>query len=131
MLFFFFKTDCATSAFALPFVERIHRLAAEGRFRVLGISQDPPEATAAWFSSQGATFASAFDPEPWPASAACGLATVPAFFLVSENGDILDRAIGFDRRRLEEFARIACGTSERPYSGLFAPGEAVPALRPG
>jgi peroxiredoxin len=131
-LFFFFKTDCPTSVFSLPFVERIHRLAADGgAFRVVGVSQDPPEITIPWLSRLGAALTVAYDPEPWRASAACGLASVPVFFLVSEKGDILDLAVGFDRRRLEGFARRACQKSSRPYPGLFESNEAVPELRPG
>jgi hypothetical protein len=127
----FFHTDCATSEMSWPYLERIRRLAAGGPLRLLAVSQDGVAETRRFNGRARAAVETLFDPPPWRASEALGLAGVPAFFLVGADGRIRERADGFDRAKMEEFAARAAALAGRETAALFSPGESVPAIRPG
>ena len=114
-----------------PHLERIRRLADGGGLRVVPVSQDGPDETAAFHRRTGLEADTLFDPEPWEASAALGLSSVPAFFLVGEDGVIRETALGFQKQKMEAFAARAAALGGRPYRGLYPPGETVPDVRPG
>lgn len=130
-LYVVFKTTCPTCALAWPFLERIRRTAEGGRLRVVGISQDDPEATRGFEERLGARVAAAYDAPPYPASEALGVSTVPTFFRVAPDGTVAETVIGFDRARLDAFSKRAADLAGRPASPLFRPGENVPAIKPG
>ena len=127
----FFHTDCATSEMSLPYLERIRRRAAGGRLRVIAVSQDGPTDTERLLSRFGAEVETLFDPPPWPASRSLGLVGVPVFFLVGEDGRIKERAVGFEKAKMEAFAARAAALADRRPEPLFLPGDSVPAIRPG
>ena len=130
-LYVVFKTTCPTCALTWPFLERIRRTADGGRLRVVGISQDDPEATHGFEKRLGTRVAAAYDSPPWPASEALGVSTVPTFFRVAPDGTVAETVIGFDRERLEALARRAADLAGRPPVPLFRPDENVPAIKPG
>src|SRR5260370_877758 len=78
-----------------------------GSLRLLAISQDDPEATRRFSHDLGVSLTTLYDAEPWAASEAVGLTTVPAFFLVGSDGNVRDAVIGFQRHKMEEFAALA------------------------
>jgi len=126
-----FKTTCPTCAFAWPYLERIRTLARGGRLSVLAVSQDEPRTTEAFYAELGVSLPTAYDPEPWPASAALSLTTVPTFLLVGADRTLRDTAVGFQKHKMEAFAAEAARLAGRPAPGLFSPGERVPAIKPG
>ena len=56
---------------------------------------------------------------------------MPTFFRVGPDGTIVETAVGFDRARMEGFAREAAELAGRAPSTLCGPGESVPAVKPG
>ena len=130
-LYVVFKTSCPTCALAWPYLERIGRAARGGRLRVLGISQDDPSETRDFERRVGARVDAAYDAAPWPASEALGVSTVPTFLRVASDGTVAETVIGFDRARLEAFAKRAADLAGRPPAPLFRPDEKVPAIKPG
>lgn len=98
---------------------------------MLAVSQDDPETTARFYRDLGIAIPTLYDPEPWAASEALGLESVPTFFVVEPNGVVRGAAIGFQRGKMEEFAGLADRLAGRPAEALFAPGENVPAIKPG
>jgi peroxiredoxin len=130
-LFAFFKTTCPTTEMAWPYLERIRRLADGGGLQVLPVSQDDPAETASFHRRTGFSGTALYDPPPWNASRALGLASVPAFFLVGTDGRIRDAATGFQKQKMEEFAARAAEAAGRSFTGFYSPEEIVPDVRPG
>ncbi len=130
-LYAFFKTTCPTCEFAWPYLERIRQTAKGGKLSVLAVSQDDPEATSKFNEKLGVRVETLYDPAPWKASEAVGMKDVPTLFLVRSDGTIEDVLVGFQKRKMEEFARYAAELAGRKYQGLFRPGEAVPEIKPG
>jgi len=130
-LYAFFKTTCPTCGLAWPYLDRIRALAAGGRLSVLAVSQDDAEATARFYDELGVALPTLYDPEPWVASEKLGLESVPTFLLVGSDGVLRDRAVGFQRSKMEEFAGRAASLAGRPAPALFLPGDDVPAIKPG
>jgi hypothetical protein len=126
-----FKTTCPTSEFAWPYLERIHDLARGGLLSVLAVSQDDPQTTEVFYAKLGVSLPTAYDLDPWSASTALGLTTVPTFLLVGSDRTLRDAAVGFQKHKMESFAAEAARLAGRPASSLFSPGEPVPAIKPG
>lgn len=130
-LYVFFKTTCPTCALTWPYLDRIRRAGDGGSLRVLGVSQDAPATTAAFGQRLGTRVETAYDAEPWPASDALGLSTVPTLLRVGADGIVAETVEGFDRARLEGFARRAAESAGRPPAPLFRPDDPAPAVKPG
>jgi peroxiredoxin len=131
-LYGFFKTTCPTSELAWPYFERIRRL-ADGALPVVAVSQDGPVETAEFNRRLGVRVPTLFDPEPWNASEALGLDNVPTFFLVDEEGRIVDTVVGFQRRKLAELGARAAERAgrEEDDAAVFRAGDHAPELKPG
>ena len=130
-LFAFFHTDCATSEVTLPFVARLSEIGAGRGLTVVAVSQDDPASTAAFRERLGFDLPILYDPPPWRASRALGLASVPTFVAVRDDGRVERLVVGLQRERLESFAERAAALAGRPSRPLFRPDENVPAIRPG
>ena len=130
-LYAFFKTTCPTCAFAWPYLDRLRNLAAGGALTILAVSQDDRAATDAFNARLGVRVRTLYDPEPWEASAALGIATVPTFVSVDAGGGVADAASGFQRHKMEEFAARAARASGRTSPALFSADEIIPAIKPG
>jgi peroxiredoxin len=129
-LYVAFKTTCPTCALTWPYLERVRR-ASEGGMRVVGISQDPPEATREFQARHGADLEIAYDPEPWKASQALGLTSVPTVLRVGADGIVAESFEGWDRERMRALARRGAALAGREGVELLRPGEDVAAIRPG
>lgn len=130
-LYAVFKTTCPTCALTWPYLDRIRAAASGGGLSVVGVSQDDPGATRAFGEQAGARVATAYDAAPWPASEALGVEIVPTLFRVRPDGVVAETVVGFDRARLEGFARRAAELAGRAASPLFRADEKVPAIKPG
>jgi len=130
-LYGFFKTTCPTCEFAWPFLDRIRRRAQGGPLSVVAVSQDSPDDAARFAEELNVAITTLYDPEPWSASETLGLDSVPTFFLVDADGRVREAVVGFQRDKMEELAGVASETGGRPASALFAPGEKIPAIKPG
>jgi peroxiredoxin len=130
-LYGFFKTTCPTCEFAWPYLDRIRERAVGGTLSVMAVSQDDAEASATFSKDLGIAIATLYDPEPWRASETLGLDSVPTFFLVGPDRIVRDTIVGFQRDKMEELAGLAARLAGRPAAAFFAPGENVPAIKPG
>jgi peroxiredoxin len=134
VLLVFFKDDCPTSRFTLPFVQRIHEaLAASGGrgAAVYGISQDDAGTSRAAADSLGLTFPILIDGPGCPVSSRYGLTAVPTSVLVGGDGKVLRAFVGFSRKEIEACAREMAEAAGAPPPKVFAEGEKVPETRPG
>jgi peroxiredoxin len=129
-LYGFFKTTCPTCEFAWPYLDRI-RERADGTLSVMAVSQDDPENAKRFSEDLGIAIPTLYDPEPWRASESLGLEIVPTFFLVGPDRIVRDTFVGFQRDKMEELAGLAARLAGRPATAFFAPGENVPAIKPG
>jgi peroxiredoxin len=130
-LYAFFHTECPTSEMAIPFLERLQSI-GEGRgLTVFAVSQDDPADTAAFRRRLGIAIETLYDPRPWKASSALGLASVPTFVSVGRAGRVEKVVLGLQKERLEAYAEQAAVLAGRPSRPFFRPDENVPAIRPG
>jgi len=123
-----FKTTCPTCALTWPFLERLR---ADGGLPIVAVSQDDPASTRAFSERLAPRLDTAFDPEPWPASRALGIQSVPTLFRIGRDGSVAETVVGFDRARMEGFARRAAELAGRPHRPLFRDDENVPPVKPG
>src|SRR5262245_7252448 len=130
-LYVVFKTTCPTCELTWPFLERIRSVSDGGGLSVVAISQDDASATRAFGERLRTRLATAYDAEPWPASAALGVETVPTLFRVDAGGRVVETVVGFDRARMEGLSRRAAELAGRPPAPLFRPDEKVPGIKPG
>ncbi len=130
-LYAVFKTTCPVCEFTWPFLERIRQRTEGEGLRILAVSQDDPGQTAAFHERLGVHLATAFDREPWSASDALGVTTVPTLFRVGPTGTVEETIVGFDRAGMEGLSRRAAALSGRPATPLFRADEHVPAIKPG
>jgi peroxiredoxin len=131
ILYAIFKTTCPVCELTWPFLERIRQRAEGKGLQILAVSQDDPGKTAAFHKRLGVHLTTAFDPEPWAASDALGVTTVPTLFRVGPTGMIEETIVGFDRALMEGLSRSAAALSGRPATPLFRAEEHVPAIKPG
>ena len=88
-----FKTTCPTCELAWPYLERIRRISDDSMkagkavgLSVVAIAQDDPAKSRAFADRLGTRLETAYDPNPWKASDALGVTTVPTLFRVGGNG---------------------------------------------
>jgi hypothetical protein len=92
--------------------------------------QDPPERAEAFAREYRSTFPSVSDTEPYDASNAYGVRTVPTLFVI-ENGAVSDVVESWDREgwnRVAAHLGSATGGSSAPVS---TEGDGLPPFRPG
>jgi thiol-disulfide isomerase/thioredoxin len=124
----FFKSTCPTCATALPFVRALHEQAPPG-FRVVGIAQDEEPAAQALAEVLGLAFPIGLESVPWQVSASYGLVTVPTFFLVDGEGEVLVTSPGLARDELRAIGRRAAEAGGEPIDPILDPE--LPAFVPG
>jgi len=128
----FFKISCPTCQFTFPFLERMHETYGGNGFTFVGISQNDATDTREFAREFGIKFPLLVDDErTFTASNEYGITNVPSIFLISQDGRILERSVGFAKRDLEDMAREAARVTNRPAVPLFKPGEVIPDRKPG
>ena len=127
----FFKISCPTCQFTFPFLQRIHDAYGSAHATLVAISQDDAADTAEFCQEYGVKFTALLDEDGYPVSNRYGITNVPSIFLISTDGKIQERAVGFARAEIEamgiEFARA----NHRPATPVFRPTEIVPNTKPG
>ena len=128
----FFKVNCPTCQFTFPFLERMYETYGGDGFTLLGVSQNDPADTREFAREFGVKFPLLIDDEStYTASNEYGITNVPSVFLISQDGKIVERSVGFAKRDLENMAQEAARATNRPAAALFKPGEVVPDHKPG
>src|SRR6201981_261974 len=127
-----FKLNCPTCQLTFPFLERMYETYGNDGFTFLGISQNNPDDTREFAREYGVKFPLLIDDEnTFTASNEYGITNVPSVFLISQDGKIMERSVGFAKQHLENMAKEAALSTKRPVTPLFKPGEVVPTHKPG
>jgi hypothetical protein len=125
----FYKVTCSVSQMAAPKAET---LAASYPGSVIGVGEDPPEALRAFAEQFGApALRSVPDLEPFSASDAYGIDSVPTMFLVGVEGNIDDVVQSWDR---EGYNRVSARLAEltgSAYVEISNESDGLPAFKPG
>jgi len=119
-LLVFFETDCPTCQLALPY---LNALAKDG-VQVIGISQNDESGTRSFVQQMGISYpveldrglklSRAFDPQ-----------SVPAFYLLDENGTVVRSFVGFDKTGLNDLAQLL------GHAAIAPQNDGAPAWKPG
>lgn len=129
----FFKTNCPVCQLAFPYLERIYKAYGKnGKFTLVGISQNDAAETEAFNRRFGITFPALLDDtRKYPASNAYGLTNVPSIFMVSSDGEVEFSSVGWSKQDFEELNRRLAEISGAAPAPLFHSGEQVPDSKPG
>jgi peroxiredoxin len=128
----FFKISCPTCQFTFPFLERMYETYGNSNFTLLGISQNDARDTREFGQEFGVKFPLLVDDEDsFTVSNEYGITNVPSIFLISQDGKIQERSVGFGKRDLENIAKEAARVTGKAAAPLFKPGEVVPEHKPG
>lgn len=127
----FFKVNCPTCQFTLPFAERIHSAYSGAKFTVWGVSQNNASESREFMAHYGVDFPVLIDDSGYSASNKYGLTNVPSLFLISPDGKVQISSVGFTKADMETMAAEAARASGKPVAPLFKPGEIVPDHKPG
>jgi peroxiredoxin len=119
-LLVFFETDCPTCQLALPYFNAL----AGDSVQVIALSQDDEARTREFVRGMGIVYpveldrglklSRAFDPQ-----------SVPATFLLDENGAVMRSLVGFDKAGLNDLA------SALGHPPIAPPDDGAPAWKPG
>ena len=127
----FFKVSCPVCQFTFPFLERLYRRYGSGDVAFLGVSQDNAADSHDFARQFGVTFPILIDEKGYPVSNGYGLTNVPTFFLIDTDGAVKVSCMGFGKPELEAIAKELAEHRKIALAPLFAPGENVPAHKPG
>jgi len=127
----FFKMSCPTCQFTFPFLQRIHDAYGSGNATLVAISQEDAADTAEFCEEHGVNFTALVDDAGYPASNLYGITNVPSIFLISPDGKVKERAVGFARKEIEKMGAEFARASHRPVTPVFRPTEIVPDTKPG
>jgi peroxiredoxin len=127
----FFKVSCPTCQFSAPFIERLHERYGGEKFTVWGISQDDAADTREFCKELDVEFPILLEAPGYAVSNQYGIAHVPSIFLISQDGKIVETAVGFSKAGFEKMAAIAAEASGTKPSSFFKASENVPAVKPG
>jgi peroxiredoxin len=128
----FFKASCPVCQYAFPFLERLHKAYGQTKVTLVGVSQNDPQATAAFAKDFGVTFPILLDPaDGYPASNAYGLTNVPTVFWIGQDGEIEVSSVGWVKSDFEEINRKMAAAAAGPPLAIFKAEEDVRDYRPG
>lgn len=116
----FYKSECPTCQFTLPFVQKIFETSANG-LTLWAISEDDADETRQFAQRNGLKFTILIDEYPYAVSADYGLEFVPGIFLIAPDGTITVSEFGFTKAGLNRIAGCE----------FFRPNDGLPASRPG
>lgn len=131
VLLAFFKVNCPTCQYTLPFLQRIFEAYGKGSLSFWGVSQNDRDDTVHFSHQFGITFPILLDEPRYPASNAYGLTHVPSLFLIDPSGKVTLSSVGFTKSDVESIAEQASAASKLPMVSPFRPGEVVPAFKAG
>ena len=127
----FFKVNCPTCQFTLPFLERIYEKYGSAHFTLWGISQNDAADSRDFNQEFGIRFPVLLDTAGFAVSNRYGLTNVPSLFLIAPDGAIQMSSVGFAKEDIERIAVEAARASSKPVAPVFKPGEVVPQYKPG
>ena len=130
VLLAFYKYNCPTCRFAMPFIERLYRKYGDSKYKFIAIAQDNEPETEQFRSDYGLSFAIALDKKPYEFSQMFNFQAVPAIVLISREGRILHQFEAFQKAEFEWLNRTLAD-GDVNFEPLFDTNEDIPALKPG
>jgi peroxiredoxin len=127
----FFKVNCPTCQYTLPFLERLHQQLRSGGAQIWGISQDGVKDSQRFARDYSVTFPILIDEQPYRISREYRLEYVPSIFLVAPDGSITIASEGFAKRDLVAIQQSLAQALNLPAGELFSTTENVPEYKPG
>lgn len=128
----FFKVSCPTCQYAFPFLERLHKAYGNNGVRLVGVSQNDANETAAFCKDFGVTFPMLLDDNhSYPASNAYGLTNVPSVFWIAQDGEIELSSVGWVKADFEAINRKMAESGKTAPAVVFKAGEEVRDFRAG
>jgi hypothetical protein len=128
-LLWFYKVTCSTSQLAAP---KANALAEAYPGSVVGVGEDPPDALESFARQYGApSLHSVPDLEPFPASDAYGIDSVPTMFLVGPGGTVDDVVQSWDRDGYNRVSARLAELTGSDYVEISREGDGLPAFKPG
>ena len=127
VLLTFFKTDCPTCQYGLPFIDRLATSLDGSAATAVAVSQDTACEGEMFKIEFDYATRQVFDPQwsGYEVSNAYGLTNVPTVFLVEPDGRIAHTMVSWSKADVEEIAR------KLGVAAPFRPGESVLPFRPG
>lgn len=129
--FVFYKIDCPTCQFAMPYFDRLYRAFADHQVPVLAVAQNDAAQAAEFAARYGLAMPQLIDAAGYAASKAYGVMTVPSLFVTGADGTLTLASAGFVRDDVQRAAALLALSLGGPAPTIFAAGEDVPALKPG
>jgi peroxiredoxin len=132
VLAIFYKISCPVCQYALPYFQRIYKIYHEGKFSLVGVSQNDKKATAEFMKKYCISFPMLLDDtQTYPASNAYGLTNVPTSFWISQDGDIKISSVGWSRQDFEQIVEKAASVDGQAPKPVFPPTEQIADFRAG
>jgi peroxiredoxin len=131
VLLVFFKDDCPTCRYALPFLGKIHSALKEGGVRLFGVSQDDRERSLAFAKATGVEFPVLLDDSDYAVSKQYGLVSVPTFIMVDESGTVSNVTAGFSRVEMERVASELAAGIQASVPAFRSEEESILDVKPG
>lgn len=127
----FWKPACPTCDLSAPYLQRLADAYPAKGWRLLAISQDRSEATAAFVKEHALTFPILIDEEGWPVSNQYDPEATPTLFFVSDGGVIEMTSVGFHKEELNEVSRRLADHLGLPAKVIAEADDGNPPFRPG
>ena len=126
----FYKEDCPTCRFALPYLDRLYRMFREDGVVGFAIAQEDAATAVALAQELDLSLPQLVESRPFAVSKSYGVMSVPTLFVIGADAKVVHIMPAFVRRDLEQITAALAGGVERA-APLFRPGESVPELRAG
>ena len=127
----FFKVDCPTCQFTMPFLERLHQRYSGPKFSMLGISQDDARDTREFCEEYGLKFPCLLDESGYPVSNVYGLTNVPTLFYIEPSGYIEVSSVSWSKAEVEAVNHKLAAVRQQIVAVLWRKGEDVREFRAG
>ena len=127
----FFKVECPTCQYALPFIDRMAE-GYEGKVKVVAISQNDKAATEEFIKKFNLELPVAIDDKAkYVASNAYGLTNVPSIFHISADGKVEASIVGWSKEEVDAMnASLAKAIGSEP-APLYKPTEQILEFKAG
>jgi len=130
VLLIFFKHDCPTCEFTLPYLERIYSRYGDSKAAFWAIAQDTESEAARFSEEHGISYEVLLDRKPYEVSRKFDINIVPTVVLLDRDGSEISRFAGFQKAELEKLNYILAGL-DNGTKPLFTASDDVPAVKPG
>ncbi len=123
----FFKTNCPTCQYGLPFLDRFESALESTAAQTVAVCQDSPSDASRFSADLHYSGRILFDTleSGFPVSNAYRLTNVPSVFLIQQDGRIAHAVVGWSKSDVEEIA------AKLHVPAPFRPNEDVLPFRPG